>query len=265
MSPDEPTGYEDEPREIFEPLPAHLHSTYYHHERLSGSPQPEFEFYGSVFKNRCSRLLELGCGTSLVSGYLADQGFSVTGIDLSRSMLEYQPNPAGVEKVQMDMRTLGFRPCFDGALIPHNTLNLLVDREQIKQCLAEIKRVLLPPGILALQLYAAEEYAHDDKKRSLQFLIYDLPGGDKIVKESITGRDPLNAVLNVEQRYKYRNFSRPELNCNYRQILQLASFSSEQWLSLLNESGFTPIESLSRFSGTPKQSNTVLIVTARAY
>lgn len=146
MTQDALTGYEHEPREYFEPLPARLHSQYYHYERLSSDIHPELFFYRNAFKENGSRLLELGCGTSLISSYLADHGFRVTGIDLDYAMLSFRHRHTSNASVQMDMCELGFRPCFSGALIAHNTLNLLVDETKIRQCLAGLKRVLIPPG-----------------------------------------------------------------------------------------------------------------------
>lgn len=266
MNHEELTGYENEPREHFAPLPSHLHSQYYHYERLSIDIQPELDYYRSIFKNNCSRLLELGCGTSIISSHLANLGFHVTGLDLNQEMLSFRPHPIANDTVQMDMCKLGFRPCFDGVLIPQNTLNLLVDESRIRQCLKEVKRILVPPGILAVHLYAGDtEPSGEIDKKMLQFHIFDLPTGEKIVKESITSRISDKNILKIEQRYKYRNFKQPAHNRNYRQFLELASFSTTKWLSLLTESGFTPTASVSNFTDTQKNVPSSYIVTARVY
>lgn len=281
MSQDALTGYESEPREYFEPLPAHLHSQYYHYERLSNELNHELNYYRTAFNTNCSRLIELGCGTSLITNHLADQGFRATGIDLSREMLSFLPKRILNTTAQMDMCELGFRPCFNGALITHNTLNLLIDETRIKQCLAELKRILIPPGILIAHIYtddtakdsaddtagntAENTVAENTQQKLLQFHIFELPTGEKIVKESITCRFPDRKVLQIEQRYKYRNFSQPRLNRNYRQVLELASFTTEKWLTLLTESGFTPVASTSKFSDRQPDSASTLVVTARAY
>lgn len=270
MTQDTLTGYEREPREYFEPLPARLHSQFYHHERLSSDIIPELDFYRKTFKEKGSRLLELGCGTSLISSHLADQGFLVTGIDLDHAMLSFHHRQISNSTVQMDMCELGFRPCFGGALIAHNTLNLLVDETRIRQCLAGLKRVLIPPGILVAHLYFADQAtggtdSDNIDQKLLQFHIFDLPTGEKIVKESITSKFPDRHVLQIEQRYKFRDFLQPRLNRNYRQVLELASFTAGKWLSIFAESGFSPVAATSKFSQRQPDSESSLVVTARAY
>jgi len=263
-NPEGPTGYEDEPREHFEPLPPHLHSTYYHYERASGNVRPEIAFYRSVFSGPCSRVVELGCGTSIIASELSRGGVHVTGLDRSPAMLQFHPRPI-VDLVQMDMTRLGFRPGFDGAFIAHNTLNLLGDENLIRQCLAEIRRILVPPGLLALHLYSRDGDSRDDPDRNhLQFHLFDLPTGEKIVKESLTRLSPDRKRLHIEQRYKYRNFSRPERNRNYRQFLDLAAFTPREWLNIITESGFQPLATATGFSSSQNPSSSALIVTARA-
>lgn len=264
------TGYENEPREYFEPLPALLHSLFYHHERLSGNIQPELHFYLNAFKEAGCRLIELGCGTSLIADHLADYGFQVTGIDLDHTMLSFRNRQVSNTLVQMDMCDLGFQPCFGGALIAHNTLNLLVDETRIRHCLTGLKHVMIPPGILVAHLHIANKnIAYTDsegiEQKLLQFHIFDLPTGEKIVKESITSQFPEQNVLQIEQRYKYRNFLQPGHNRNYQQVLQLASFTAEKWLTIFTESGFTPVATSSKFSDLQPDSESTLVLTASAY
>jgi|GEM_PF-2577255 len=128
MSESTGSGYEDEPREHFEPLPPHLHSLFYHHERLDGDLDAEYHYYRNAFAPNCRHILELGCGTSLLSSRLAAQGMRVTGIDLDPGMLRLPSGQRTGATAQMDMCDLGFRPCFHGVLIAHNTLNLLVEK-----------------------------------------------------------------------------------------------------------------------------------------
>ena len=258
-------GYENEPREQFDPLPPHLHSLYYHYERFSGDLEGEVSFYRAQFAGRCHRILDLGCGTSIISSRLAAHGAQVTGIDLCRDMLAFRPHLPANSKVQMDMRQLGFRRYFDGALIAHNTLNLLVQKSAIKHCLSELRSILIPPGIVVVHLHVADQGDKaDGEQRRLQFQIFELPTGEKIVKESITSHDYSGSTLLVEQRYKYRNFLHPLQNRNYRQVLELASFSADTWFEIICESGFNPIASTSKFSRHQPDSATTLVVTAKA-
>ena len=57
---EETSGYEDEPREYFQDLPAGLSHLLYHYERLRHDLSAELNYYHVQLQERCSRVLELG-------------------------------------------------------------------------------------------------------------------------------------------------------------------------------------------------------------
>lgn len=72
--------------------------------------------------NRSSRILDIGCGTGRHTIELARRGYSVTGVDLSASMLakarlNAQQANVKVEFIQSDARTLKFSDQFDLAIM----------------------------------------------------------------------------------------------------------------------------------------------------
>ncbi len=265
MYPAEPTGYEDEPREQFQPLPSDLQHLFYHYERLSHNLDTEQRYYRTRLQGRCRRLLELGCGTGLLANDLQLQGFEVTGIDLDQKALSLAQASSGCCLVQMNMHDLGFKPCFEAALIGQNTLNLLVDQEVILHCLDEIGRVLIPPGLLLVHLYCADaEQLTGPGERLLQFCLFDNPEGGKIIKETIRSFDPNQQVLLLEERYKVRHFN-PELtDMNYRHHLRLAAISRSAWFKLFSSAGFTIESYRSGFSESSPSSPATLHLVARS-
>ena len=69
-----------------------------------------------------SSILDVGCGTGTISILLANEGYKVTGIDLSEEMLSlaYEKTLAeglGIQYVQQDMSRLEGFSGFDGAVI----------------------------------------------------------------------------------------------------------------------------------------------------
>lgn len=266
MYPAEPTGYEDEPREQFHPLPADLHHLFYHYERLSHELYTEQCYYRTRLQGRCSRLLELGCGAGLLANDLQLQGFKVTGIDIDLKALSLSQASSGCCLVQMDMCELGFKPCFEAALIGQNTLNLLVDQEKILRCLDETRRVLVPPGLLLVHLFCtADDQLTEPGERVLQFCLFDNPEGGKIIKETIRSFDPDQQLLLLEERYKIRHFN-PELtDMNYRHHLRLAAISRSGWFKLFNSAGFTVESCTSGFSeSSPSSASTLHLVAQSA-
>lgn len=265
MVPEEPTGYEDEPRDQFKELPAELWHFLYHYERVSQDLTHELSYYKSQLQHRCTRLLELGCGTGLLSINLQGCGFEVTGIDLDRRALSFSKRVAGCRLVQMDMRHLGFRPSFEAVLIGQNTLNLLIEPAEMKRCLEEIRRILVPPGLLLAHLYCSEsEHLERPNERLLQLHLFDHPEGGKIIKESIRSYDPKQRRLCLEQRFKIRRFCSELPDHNYRHCLQLTALSREEWVELFSSSGFTIESCLTGFSDVSPSSNSTLHLVTRS-
>jgi 2-polyprenyl-3-methyl-5-hydroxy-6-metoxy-1,4-benzoquinol methylase len=57
------------------------------------------------------KIIDIGCGTGRHSIELAKRGYSVTGVDLSGSMLERAREKAGQNDVQIDFLQLDARNC----------------------------------------------------------------------------------------------------------------------------------------------------------
>jgi tellurite methyltransferase len=96
-------------------------------------------------------VIDIGCGVGRHALYLADQGFTVTGIDLSRSGLDVARQAASSAGVTIDYRTGDFTDIpaevrsFDLAL----AWNVIYhgDEDVVRTAFAEIRRVLKPGGL----------------------------------------------------------------------------------------------------------------------
>src|SRR5215212_3840190 len=93
-------------------------------------------------------VLDLGCGAGVpVTGWLADRGFSVTGVDVSARQLELARTnvPAGIF-LKADMIELIFAPeSFDAVVAFHSIIH--VPRAEHPALLADIHRWLKPEGL----------------------------------------------------------------------------------------------------------------------
>ena len=264
MDPVEPTGYENEPREHFHELPTRLHQQFYHYERLSHDLDSELDYYRSQLQGRCTRLLELGCGTGILAANLNRFGFEVTGVDLDHQALRFSSDTINGRVAQMDIRRLGFRPGFDAALIGQNTINLLTEPGDIKRCLEGIRSILVPEGLLLAHLCcSAVQDLERPEERLMQFYIFDHPEGGKIIKETIRSYDQERGLLNLEQRFKIRRFHPDHQDLNYRHFLQLKVLSRNEWIDLFDAAGLT-IESFSHgFNSAAASSDSTLHLVAR--
>lgn len=258
------TGYEDEPKECFEDLPAEQGHLLYHYERLTHDLSAELGYYHTQLRGRCSRLLELGCGTGILASRLQSLGYQVTGIDLDRRALRHASGTTNCRLIQMDMCALALKPAFEAALIGQNTLNLLSDQTHIVHCLEEIRRVLVGPGLLLAHLHCSEaDQRPREGERLMQFALFDHPEGGKIVKETIRSYDPQGRRLDLEQRYKIRRFSSELPDHNYRTFLSLAALSQKEWSELFASAGFILESVSSGFQNGAASSNSALHLVAQ--
>jgi ubiquinone/menaquinone biosynthesis C-methylase UbiE len=106
------------------------------------------------------RLVDLGCGAGRHAIRFAQKGFSVTAVDLSRSMLHLvglKAQAAGIELscVQANLCRLGCFPdqAFDYALSMFSTLGMIRGNAPRHRALLEARRILRPGGRIALHVH----------------------------------------------------------------------------------------------------------------
>ncbi len=96
-------------------------------------------------------VLEVACGAGRDMAWLEGLGFRVTGVDLSQGMLAEARRRAKGPLLQMDMRRLGFGDHrFQGVWASASLLHL--PAAEAPRALAEMRRVLVPQGILFLAI-----------------------------------------------------------------------------------------------------------------
>lgn len=232
-------SYTDEPEEIFHPLPDHLYRELYDLE-MEGF-RDDFRFYRDRLSGK-QNVLELGCGSGRITHHLAENGFMVTGCDISLSMLkEAQIRQGSREQyVCMDMRQLGFLCAFDGILIPYNTLNLLYNHRCTLNCLEKCRSICHQTGKLLFQVFTPTSEILDLKPntKAFQFQIFDRPLGGKIVKETLRQYHKSSNLLTMTERYRIRPMTGSSDNRNYCHTYQLHVPKLQYWQTVLLASGF---------------------------
>ena len=104
------------------------------------------------------KLLEVGCGEGRISGYFANKGFAVEGIDLSKGMLSLarKSNPKIIFK-KMDMVKLNYpKESFDALVAAYCLFH--IPKNEVVSVLEGFNRVLKKKGkLLIVTQYSTKE------------------------------------------------------------------------------------------------------------
>jgi 2-polyprenyl-3-methyl-5-hydroxy-6-metoxy-1,4-benzoquinol methylase len=121
----------------------------------------DFDFWIGevVFAN--GPVLELGCGTGRLTIPLASNGFDISGLDSSESMLRRARSKTrdagvGVTWILGDMRAFDLGRKFTMIFCPLGTFNHL-RRDDVAQCLSAVRDHLLPGGHFALDTFNSDD------------------------------------------------------------------------------------------------------------
>ncbi|MBL9003325.1 MAG: class I SAM-dependent methyltransferase [Myxococcales bacterium] len=108
------------------------------------------------------RVVELGCGSGRLLVPLARDGHWVCGIDRNESMLRACQKRlcslnaharTRVHILQSDFREIPLAGRFRLILCPFNAFMHLYSREDVERCLSEVRRLLAPDGVFALDVF----------------------------------------------------------------------------------------------------------------
>ncbi|MFT5698828.1 MAG: ubiquinone/menaquinone biosynthesis C-methylase UbiE [Desulforhopalus sp.] len=229
--------YGDEPEDTFIPIPDHLACTYYNLEM--DRYDEDALFYDTIIPQK-SRVLELGCGSGRVGRKLFNEHRNITGVDISLSMLEKAKENAlpKMHFLAMDMTNLAFSQIFDSIIIPYNSLNLLITKERILDCLLGCKKYLQPQGSLIAQIFIPPQKFLAEKKKSFQFQIFDRKPTGRIIKEIIKQYRPASETISVEERFRVRPAGPMADFVDYNNNYTVAAYQIADWLQLFETSGF---------------------------
>lgn len=112
------------------------------------------------------RLLDLGCGTGIpYARFMAEQGFTVTGVDLSKEMVKVASvNVPSACFVQMSMTDIPYIDEFDGVVSSFSML--LLPPELFKEAAKRIHQALHNGGLFYLSLNEPPNASEDPDKEA---------------------------------------------------------------------------------------------------
>ena len=105
------------------------------------------------------KIIDVGCGTGLLAVKLAKAGALVTGVDLSRDMLNIAEKRANDLSLKIDflekpMQEIEGQEQYDAAVIAIDSLNYLPDRKSVLNTFIGIHSVLKSGGMLMFDVHS---------------------------------------------------------------------------------------------------------------
>ena len=191
------------------------------------------DFYLRVAEEvHAETVIELGCGTGIITIELASRGYQMIGIDPSPVMLEVarqKPGADGVRWVQGDAGQLG-TPGADLAIMSGHVAQFILKDADWLEALDGVKEALRPGGYLAFE--SRDPRAQEWKRWT---------GRKRIIPDSPYGRiESWTEVTNVEGDLVYAVCHRRLVGSNEELVSPFAlRFRSEELLmQSLTSSGF---------------------------
>lgn len=201
----------------------------------------EAEFVQRVLKVQSgASILDVPCGEGRLSLELASRGFRVTGVDITKAVLEDARRVATERRLEVawhrrDMRDLPWQEAFDGAFCFWGSFGFFDDEEN-KAFLTAVARTLKPGG---------------------RFVI-DMPNVAESLLPRFQERDwwPIGEVIVLEERRYDHVRSRIEVDWTLVKAGQVETKTSSiriytyrEICSLLTEVGFTGLDAFSSLTG----------------
>ena len=224
-------------------------------------------FYVEEAKQSGGPVLELGCGSGRLTIPIAQKGIEIIGVDLSGSMLETARAKAQVTLVRVtflqgDMRRFDLPGRFSTILIPGNSLLHLLTIDDLKQCLACVRRHLADHGRLIFDIsnWSGEVLARDPAQRYPVLSVMD-PTRGEIMIEEISHYDSAEQIRDVRWYV-----STPGAPDQQRIEYRLRVIFPQELLLLLNATGFQVKSRFGEFTRAPFTSSSprqVCICTAK--
>jgi len=245
--------YGDEPEDEFIPIPDQLACSYYDLEM--DSYEEDALFFSSLLPDNAT-ILELGCGSGRVGRRLAQKSRTVIGVDISLSMLQkaQERKLTTMHFSAMDMTALAFNHQFDSVVIPYNSLNLLITKERILQCLTGCRQYLQAGGMFIAQIFIPTKTFLFEKKKSFQFQIFDMHPNGRLIKEIIKQYNPGSKTISVEERFRVRPTGLHSSPADYNSNYTVAAYEISDWLHLFETTGLTVQHCYEDFQKTPLNS-----------
>ncbi|WP_138415672.1 class I SAM-dependent DNA methyltransferase [Aquibacillus sediminis] len=124
-------------------------------------------------------VIDLGCGTGQITTRLAQEGYDMSGVDLSADMLTYAQHHALEQQVsikwfQQDLRQLQGFHGFDAVISFCDVINYITNEEDVKQVFKHVNSMLEMNGLFLFDVHSMAHVENDLKDQTFAEVYDDL-------------------------------------------------------------------------------------------
>jgi SAM-dependent methyltransferase len=186
-------------------------------------------------------LLDLGCGTGTHAVLLAGLGYSVLGLDSSKTMIEQAREKARREDVDVqflvaDVRRFRLHKTFDAAFSLFSGFSYLTSDKDLADTLRHVRSHLVRSGLLVFDAWCSKGSETGIK---LGYRVSDESGRRAVV---FSETETNSATRHVALRLFCLILDKDRVSTQFRETHALRLFAPDEVKRHLEENGFRPVE-----------------------
>lgn len=202
----------------------------------------DIPFFVHKAREASGSVLEVACGTGRITLPIAREGIDITGLDVSRPMLELAARKARAEHLSVtwlerDCRDIRVDQSFALIFSATNAMQHLQDVESIQAFLRGVRRALRPDGVFMLDVFNPDiaKLGRSESQRYLHKIMMDDKGRELRV-EAASHYEAAAQVLCFTLSYMHGE------QCVRTKHVRMRCFFPEELLALCRLSGFDVIQ-----------------------
>lgn len=208
----------------------------------------DLQFYKKwLAKNKNAKILELCCGTGRLTIPIAKDGYDISGVDYTSSMLEQAKIKAAeaglaINFIEADIRTLDLQEKYDLIFIPFNSIHHLYKNEDLFKAFNAVKNHLKDEGLFLLDCFNPNiQYIVEGEKEQKEIAGYTTEDGRDVLIKQTMRYENKTQINRIEWHY----FINGEFNST--QNLDMRMFFPQELDSYLEWNGFNIIHKYGGF------------------
>ncbi|WP_161877775.1 class I SAM-dependent DNA methyltransferase [Alkalibacterium sp. MB6] len=215
-------------------------------ELMDDSLYDQWSEYTLSYVPKGASLLELGCGTGILGLKLKTSGYNVTGLDLSEDMLsiayDRQMNQGSTfPLIHRDMRDLSDLPTYDSIVCYSDALCYMDNKTDLLAVFKEAYKHLNDIGLFLFDVHSVYQI-----KQYLATSFHAETSDIVFMWDSYEGEHDHS----VEHDLTFFVENKDGLYERFEEVHKERTYPIEDYLELLNQSGFTDIEVTADFGQT---------------